>query len=123
MNNSHLLKQFTTQLSKAQSELAAKQQEIAGKKREIVAKEKLIKELKVKISNLKDDKNVIVSEHAILRYFERVLGFDLAEIQSKILTDSVQDLIGKLGSNSGQYPVKEGGFSVVLKEKTIVTII
>ena len=123
MNDSHLLKQLTTQLSKIESEISALKTDLGIKNKELDSKKKSLKELQLKIQNLKNSKNVIVSEHAILRYFERVLGFDLEDIQKKILTDSVHGLIEKLGSNSGQYPVRESDFSVVLKNNVIVTIV
>ena len=100
MNDSHLLKQLTTQLSKIESEISALKTDLGIKNKELDSKKKSLKELQLKIQNLKNSKNVIVSEHAILRYFERVLGFDLEDIQKKILTDSVHGLIEKIGSNS-----------------------
>jgi len=59
-----------------------------------------------------------VTEHAMLRYFERVLGFNLEEIEEKIVSE-ISEAQKELGN--GTYP--SGVFKVVVKENTIVTII
>lgn len=59
-----------------------------------------------------------VTEHAMLRYFERVLGFNLEEIEEKIVS-GVSEAQKDLGN--GTYP--SGLFKVVVKENTVVTII
>jgi chromosome segregation ATPase len=61
----------------------------------------------------------LVTEHAVLRYAERVLGVDTEDIKSRILT---QDLAGKIKSlGSGKYPIGDGRRAVV-KGNVIVSI-
>ena len=56
------------------------------------------------IVQLKDSqKEPIVSEHAQLRYLERVLGMDLAELSKKVLPEDVIARIKQLGD--GTYSV------------------
>ena len=43
---------------------------------------------------------LVVSEHAILRYFERVLKFDIEEIKKKILPEEQENQIKVLGSGT-----------------------
>lgn len=59
-----------------------------------------------------------VTEHAMLRYFERVLGFNLEEIEEKIVS-GISEAQKELGN--GHYP--SGLFKAVVKENTVVTII
>jgi hypothetical protein len=59
-----------------------------------------------------------VTEHAIIRYFERVLGFNIEEIEENIIL-GVSEAQKELGN--GTYPSEN--FKVVIKENTVVTII
>jgi len=43
---------------------------------------------------------LVVSEHAILRYFERVMKFDIEEVKKKILPDEQESQIKVLGSGT-----------------------
>jgi predicted transcriptional regulator len=73
-------------------------------------------------SRLKDlqskEAGLVVTEHAMLRYLERVIGLDLNDIREEIITDQLKKQWGALGS--GKYPVKN--FKVVIKQNMIVTI-
>lgn len=61
-----------------------------------------------------------VSEHAMLRYFERKLGFDLKEIEKKILTPEVIKYMEEFGD--GQFPNGDD-ILLVVKNKTVTTIL
>lgn len=73
------LRRLSEQQRETKGELAKLNQRLESVNREI-------KECKI---------DPIVSEHAMLRYFERVLGFDLSEVESAILTDDVCSRIGR----------------------------
>jgi len=60
----------------------------------------------------------VVSEHALLRYFERVLGFDLEAIRSQLVTDDIAAVINQTGS--GKIPAK--GCRLVFKDRVVVTL-
>lgn len=59
-----------------------------------------------------------VSEHAVLRYVERVLQVQVATIPSTIAA-AIQNKVEQLGD--GRYPVVDG-FVAVVRNKTVVTI-
>lgn len=94
--------------------------EVANKQREYTAKLNAIKTLKEQIEKFESNKNIKVSEHAIVRYFERVKGFDISEIEKEILTDEVLNLVNQLGGTGG-YPNKN--FKVLMKDYTVTTIV
>ena len=75
------------------------------------------------LDTLLGKETIVVSDHALMRYCERVLGINMDEVKEKILTESAMGLIDKLKAGDGQYPVKEGDFVIRLKNKTVVTII
>ena len=66
------------------------------------------------------DVEVIVSEHAILRYMERVMGFDLEMVRTAILSPDNLMMIKKLGA--GKYPLPGGG-RIVVRDNVIVSIV
>lgn len=78
-----------------------------------------VKDLENKIGSLSNSKEPIVSEHAILRYLERIGGLDLEEIKNKILTTEIKNIISTLGGN-GTYPNE--GFKVIMKDNIVTTI-
>lgn len=61
----------------------------------------------------------IVSDHALLRYLERVKGVDVESIKSEMLTPTV-----RMAINAGAQAVKLGcGAKIVIKGATIVTVL
>lgn len=66
--------------------------------------------------------NVIVSDHACVRYFERVEGRDMRLIKATILPEQLRHQIEVLGN--GEFPHDIDGIPVtlVVKNKTILTI-
>lgn len=64
-------------------------------------------------------REVVVSEHAMLRYCERVYGFNLDEIKAAILTPSVAASIKTFGD--GKFP-SGTGFTVVVKNRVVVSL-
>ncbi len=81
---------------------------------------KLLTAILNEIKRLKGlDRKLIVSEHAMLRYIERVMGVNLEEIKQEILNDEVSNNIKKLGN--GTYPVEE--YKIVVKDGVVVTVL
>ena len=78
-----------------------------------------IGELEKQIKIIAQDQSLSVSEHAVIRYLERIEGVDIAAIEQKILTDKLRAMVKVLGGK-GEYPVD--GFKVVLKDYKIVTV-
>lgn len=61
-----------------------------------------------------------ISEHAIIRYIERVIGINIDEITNKILTPEIEAMYNNLGS--GKFPIEGGKARVVIKNNVIVTV-
>lgn len=68
----------------------------------------------------KSQDGLVVSEHSIIRYLERIVGINMGEIRRAIAPDSAMQKI--LQSGDGCYDNGHGVFLVV-KEKTIVTVL
>lgn len=100
------------------AELLKKELDI--KNREYNNKLREIRKIELQIRDLQRSENLRVSEHAIIRYFERVKGFDIAQIEKEILTEQIRSFVSKLGG-SGTYPAD--GFSVVMKNHVVTTIL
>jgi len=62
-----------------------------------------------------------VSQHAVYRYLQRVVGLDIPQIHDKMLTDYALDLMDKMGWADGKYPTGDGA-TLVIKEGVVVTV-
>lgn len=69
---------------------------------------------------LKETKELRISEHAVLRYIERIMKIDLAEIESELLTDDLRLRVRTLG---GSCEIKKQDYTIVIKDYIIITII
>lgn len=119
MKDVRKIKQLKSELENLEIDVSVLKIKLANVNTEFNHKKAAIEKLKEEIKKLSTTKNPKVSEHAIVRYFERVKGFDISKIEKEILTEEVLDLIEKLGG-SGSYPNKD--FSVVMKDYTVTTI-
>lgn len=112
-------KKLQSQLSQLKAEAEALRIQVSNTQRELNTKEKNIKALEESIARLGVKDKIKVSEHALLRYMERVKGIDIAAIEAEVVTDEVQRLVNTLGG-TGTYPA--GSHSVVMKNNTVVTV-
>ena len=79
-----------------------------------------INNINQKIKQLQDsNKDIIVSEHALLRYIERVIGIDLKDIEDNILNEADKENIKSLGNC--KYP--KDGFKLIVKNNVVTTIV
>jgi chromosome segregation ATPase len=113
------VKGLESQLKILAGKREAKKTEVAQVQRDYSELIKSEQQLKDKISAIKENKGITITEHAILRYIERVRGINLKEIEEEILTDELKSTVSILGGN-GKYPLN--GCRAVLKNNTIVTI-
>jgi len=116
--DSGTIKYLQVSRNKYQSELDVKineREDVNGRIKEL---ERLIQETSTKIASALKEPNV--SEHALLRYAERVLGFNSKEISEMILTDKNKEIINTLGDCTIPLP---NGCSAFVRSKTIVTIL
>lgn len=116
------LKSLQTQLQKLEGEYGSLQLQQNQLNNSIQFKKKQIKETENKIKELKNQtkKELIVSEHALIRYFERVEGININEIIQKISTDKLKTMVNTLGN--GTFPI-DGNFSVKVHNNVIITVI
>ena len=62
--------------------------------------------------------NVVITEHILVRYLERVKGIDMEEIKKEILDDELKKQILTLGS--GKF--HRNGFRLIVKNNSILTV-
>jgi hypothetical protein len=110
-------KELQTQITKLDSEITAIRNELSLRNQELKLKQSYIKNLRDKLALSKKGATK-VSEHAILRYLERVRGISTTSIQDEILTPEVKKMVETLGN--GTYP--NGDFQVVIKDNVVVTV-
>lgn len=114
-------------VSKFENELKQKKAKLSGivKKYNDLSKQKIeiendISNLESFIAQLKIETNQLkVSYHAIIRYFERVLGFNIKEIENKILSQEIIDRQKIIGD--GKY--KNGKIILTICNNVVVTIV
>lgn len=111
--------QLKSQLDNLLGDSEAMKIKIANYQREYATKQQSIAQLKAEMDKLNGKESLKVSQHAIVRFFERVFEYDIEEIEKRILTDEVIALVEKLG---GTGTFNCDGFSVVIKNYTVVTI-
>lgn len=66
-------------------------------------------------------RHIRVTEHAVLRYLERIVGINLKEIEEKILTENLKKQINYFGD--GIYYFDEGENKVIVENSKIITVI
>jgi DNA repair ATPase RecN len=78
--------------------------------------------LQREIERLKgSQRDFIVSEHAIIRYIERVMGIDLDTLKEEILPEVVMAQARILGN--GVYPASCGKHRVKIRDGVVVTVL
>ena len=108
------LAESSGRLSQARAETKAAQQRESALQRQHAEIERQIEALKEAAVEFEP----VVSEHALLRYFERVLEYDLDVIRNGLLSKDVKDLIKQM--KSGRFPV--GGAFLVVRNGVVTTI-
>ena len=79
---------------------------------------KKIQEIDTEILKL-SDRSIIITEHAILRYIERVLKINIEELKDAILDKESENLIKIMKPKK----LKRDGYSLIVSGNTITTII
>lgn len=118
MEKSRKIKGLQSQLKQLYGDRESLKVDVSNKQKELSLKNKSIKAIERQIETYEKDNDVKVSEHAIVRYFERVLGFDIPVIEKEI-KNGIEEQIKVLGS-SGNYVVKT--YTAVVSDNTVVTI-
>ena len=117
-----------SELKRIQTRIAEQTERVKEAQRKKSEADKETKEEQEKLTKVKsalkkfNESNTepVVTEHALLRYCERVLGIDLEEVKSKILSDQVRGHIDHFGS--GTFPNNGAGFKVIVKKRQVVSV-
>lgn len=118
MANSNELKALQRQREEAKRRVAESTQILKEAKEELARHERAAKEAERKIESLKQ-KEPVISEHALLRYFERVENRDLQPIRDWLLPPDVRERLESFPSGTFQIG---HGFKVVVKDRVVVTV-
>lgn len=97
-------------------ELKARRKELSSVGEQIA---KIDNELAEVDKQLKQPVDITISEHACMRYLERVQGMDMAELVETI-KDEFQ--LRDLGSSDAVCKLTRGDWTLVIKENTLITI-
>lgn len=119
INDTQKLKSLQVRLSKSLAKLTELEKdkrqitkECDREKSLVIGFEKEIKKLAIV--------DIVVSEHAVIRFLERAMGFDMEQIKQKILNDNLKDTIKSMGN--GEYPICEG-LRVIVKNGVVLTVV
>lgn len=115
------LKSLQTQLTLAKKDVDTIKVNIKSLQRDLSAKFKTINDLSKRIKEEESSKEPTISEHALLRYCERVKGIDLKEAKKEILDETIVSGVKELGG-SGKFPHPSNTFSIVFKNYKAITI-
>ena len=113
------LKELKTRKSQLQTKLQLAQDEYAANGR-------VIRDLQNRLANIEHDIRSIttdpkVSEHAILRYMEHVMGVDLNMFREEIMDAALRKTIEQLGD--GKYPIADNRGFAIVKNNVVVSVI
>ena len=120
LKKSHNLKYLQTKLSdfRAKHEILLK--ESAENECKLLELKTQIQTLESEIAKLEKSGDLIFSEHALLRYFERVLGINLDEVKEKILP---REECKKILSISKSMTYKKDNYSLKIQNGVVLTIL
>ncbi len=68
----------------------------------------------------KHSEQIRITDHALVRWIERVKGISLDSIREEILSSGIPETVNELG-NKGIFPFRE--FKVVVRERTLITFL
>lgn len=120
MKDASQIKHLQVSITRLQSEISNLQGDNKRINEDIAAKRAQLSSLQEKLSHLQLGSNeILLSEHAIIRYLQRVYRLDLQRLSSEILTDELKVMVSNLGN--GTYA--QGEYRVKVIDNTIVTIL
>lgn len=124
MGNDHVdLKHLTVKRDKLEHELVLLRAEQSGLDQKMRAAVREQSSIDAQIRKMKEStkvKPVIVSEHALLRYLERVKGVDIEQVKKEIIPEHILQRVRAMGN--GEYPVG-GTHTLKVQDSTVVTVL
>lgn len=118
--NPHDLKWKETQIAKLDAEITSEKDRL--KREQKILQDKIREKGKLERAveaAIKAQEGPVITEHAILRYLERVKGVDLEQIKDEMLPAKTKELIKQLGT--GIYPIYGGKLKV--QDNRVITVI
>ena len=119
IKKSNELKYLQTQRQKLVSQREILKKVTKEKQDELTSLNSKIKNIDERLEKLISGNEIIFSEHAIIRYIERVLGINLTDIKAKILTESEKDECMQMGGN---LTYKKEDFTVKIQDFVVTTV-
>lgn len=119
VKDSQQLKQLQTRKAKLEVDIKELKKDISDSQQRCITAGNQLMKVNEEISSLQV-KDVVVTEHAIIRYLERVMGLDLDQLKSEILSDSLKHQVKAMGN--GKYPIGNG-VKIVVKDNAVVSVI
>lgn len=113
------LKSLQGRLEKEKAERASLLAQLEDLNKRIGESNRRMNDLKGQIKGLVKEE-LIVSEHCILRYLERIELIPIEQVEAKILTDELKRMVSVLGG--GKFPLGDTGKHVVVKQNVCITI-
>ena len=89
---------------------------------QIDAERKKLSTLGREYTYLVNSSNIKVSDHALIRYLERVKGMDLDAIRAEIIDEEIERQVSILGGH-GAYLNQDQSYRVRIQDNTAVTVI
>jgi predicted RNase H-like nuclease (RuvC/YqgF family) len=107
-------------IAEIEERLSSLREQDKNLRKQIREEERRLLTAKEKLERLtKKAEEPILTDHALVRYLERVKGIDIAQMKKEILNDKLRELIGTLGN--GKFPCD--GFTAIVKDNQVITIL
>lgn len=122
--SAHRLKALQVERDRLRSELALHDESVALRRRARAEDER--RDTERRLRDIEDQiaaltaADIVVSEHALLRYVERVMGVDLEAVRRDILTEKNRAAIEFAGSCR---IVSASGVQFVVKDRVVVSVV
>ena len=116
LDQTHNRKMLNSMLKHTDEEERILELNIEQLNKQLEDKKKKKEEIKSKLQA----KDIIISEHAILRYAQHFLGIDLESIEKIIRDEQILRCHKTLGN--GTYPSSDNTFKAVIKNNVVVTV-
>lgn len=114
LKNAQDIKALKSRITKTKAEMDAVKIEMQMAQRKMSGLQSMVSKMEGELKAIESGK-VTVTEHAILRYLERVRGIDLEEVENTILPEGYREKL-----LSGKIPIN--GFRIVVKDNTVITV-
>lgn len=118
MKNRHELKLLQAKKTKLEVEIISLEKDQKQIAKEIDNKKRELNAICQEIESFAN-KEPIISEHAMLRYIERVIGIDLGDIEKHILSEQNRKLI----DFAGNCRIKSNGVELIVKNRCVVSVV